>query len=180
MSFATSSADSTPLDARVIQSSARVYRRGSSTAYDDASEFSYDLNHGTNSTLPNDTDFKPVESNIPVHTERKLSQTCHKDETFAAIDSGPGVARASTDNPISTKDAVAKRRNSVLTTTAGTSNSTASGAGSKPLPKPSRRATGSLGLDERPKVSAFSETSSSTQPELFFSGGLPDTTSSNK
>lgn len=173
------SANVTPLDAKVISSSTRVHSSDPTDAADSSSVFSYDLKHDTNSTLPEDTDFAPVESNVPVDIERRLTQTNHKEDATAAIASGPGVARAPTDDAsVPAHEALAKRRDSVLAATVGGADAVSSGPGSEPRRKPSRKPTGSYGLDDSTK--SLSSDSQSGGTGLFFSGGLPDTTSSGK
>lgn len=170
--MSSTSADMSPLDAKIISSSTRVY--GDSSNQESSSVFSYDLRQKTNSTLPSDADFTPVDANIPVDTERRLTQTHHKDDVAAAISSGPGVARTTEDdNSIPPEQAVAKRRDSVLAATAGGADGLTSGPGSEPRRKPSRKPTGSYGVAPMTEDTGASESSG-----LFFSGGLPDTTSS--
>lgn len=126
---------------------------------DNDSVFSYDLKHETHSTLPEDKDFKPIGADIPVHVERKLTMTNHKDEDF---EGGIGVARHPDDVIEDPKQAIQRRRSSVSTKAMPRRQSTLS-----------RRATGSFGVDELKPLSSTTE-----QPGLFFAGGLPDTTSS--
>lgn len=144
---------------------------------DDSSVFSYDLKKGTHSTLPYDQDFEPVQSGIPVSVERRLTQTNHKDEALAALTSGIGVARGVNDGtgseavpqtPSDPHEAIAQRRNSVLSSTGGLQR------------RPSRRPTGSFGVEDglAPLTPADDPTSKSGAAPLFFSGGLPQTTSS--
>lgn len=127
---------------------------------DNSSVFSYDLKRETHSTLPEDKDFKPIGADIPVHVERRLTMTHHKDEE---IDGGIGVARHPNDDV--TEDpqrALQRRRSSVATANPkGRHQSTLS-----------RKATGSFGVDDLKPLST------NEQPGLFFEGGLPDTTSS--
>ncbi|CAN6624745.1 hypothetical protein TRVA0_010S00606 [Trichomonascus vanleenenianus] len=124
-------------------------------ADDNASVFSYDIEHKTASTFPEDKDFKPVDADIPVEVERKLTMTSHKDED--TVESGIGVARkSSTDEDV--KEQVAKRRGSVA------SNSSRG--------PPSRKATGSYGTGDDLKPLTVG---GGDQP-LFFANGLPETT----
>ena len=118
----------------------------------------------THSTLPDDKNFKPVNSDTPVHLERRLTQTNHKDELN--FEGGIGVARGP-DEPADGdhKSAVMRRRSSVAST--------------KSVPRRgstlSRRATGSFGITDDLKPLS----STTDQPQgLFFAGGLPETTSS--
>lgn len=142
---------------------------------DISSVFSYDLKKGTHSTLPYDTDFQPVGADIPVNVERRLTQTHHKDEAAAALTSGPGVARNPT-NPDEFNEppeqALLKRRDSI-------NPSGGQGADTnKPSRKLSRRATGSFGVDDglKPLTSVKPE----SEGGLFFSDGLPQTTSGSR
>lgn len=128
------------------------------------SMFSYDLKKETHSTLPDDKDFKPINSDTPVHIERKLTQTQHKDED---VDGGIGVARNPLDDaPVDPKEALQQRRSSII-------------SGGKPVryaSTSSRKATGSYGMSDEIKPL----TSKNDEEALFFAGGLPDTTSGGK
>ncbi|VVT43778.1 uncharacterized protein SAPINGB_P000141 [Magnusiomyces paraingens] len=138
---------------------------------DDSSVFSYDLKHPTNSTLPNDKNFAPVDSDLPIQLERRLTQTNHKEEAIAALHSGIGVARGPESSNVSVQEAVAKRRDSVLATTE---------TGTSPLQRrPSRQATGSFGVDDLKPLTGIGAANDGGEPSgLFFAGGLPQTTSS--
>jgi hypothetical protein len=129
---------------------------------DSSSLFSYDLKKETHSTLPADHDFKPVDADIPVHLERELTQTHHKDENPLAVGTGIGVAQLPNETGISDpREAVARRRSSVNT---------------PPNRRPSRKATGSFGVE--PLTSMENQQQANTG--LFFVGGLPSTTSSGE
>lgn len=137
---------------------------------DDASSvFSYDLKHETNSTLPYDTEFEPVHANIPVHMERRLTQTNHKEEALAALHSGIGVARGPEDDKnVPAQEAVIKRRDSVISSAAG---------GEPQLQRrPSRKPTGSYGVEDG--LQPLTSPAAAAPGGLFFAGGLPQTTSS--
>lgn len=130
---------------------------------DNSSVFSYDLKKETHSTLPDDTNFKPINSDTPVFLERRLTMTNHKDEPNS--EGGIGVARGPDDSAeLDHKTAIMRRRSSVASTKSGPRrNSTLS-----------RKATGSYGMDDLRPLTTTSE-----QPQnLFFASGLPDTTSS--
>lgn len=126
---------------------------------DDSSLFSYDLKKETHSTLPNDKDFKPINSDTPVNIERKLTQTQHKEQT--TYEAGPGVARAPNDPiPNDHQEAITRRRSSMMSNRSG----------------PQRQATGSFGMAD--DLKPLSSTNDQQPQGLFFAGGLPDTTSS--
>lgn len=139
-----------------------VVPRGERTQTDEdaSSLFSYDLKKETHSTLPYDKDFKPVSHDTPVHLERRLTQTQHKDEVV--LDGGIGVARNPNEPaPADTKDAILRRRSSVASNRS----------------QPQRKATGSYGIpDDLKPLSAAA--GAEQQPGLFFADGLPNTTSS--
>lgn len=127
------------------------------TAVDDQdSVFSYDLTHSA-STYVNDKDFKPVEADVPVNVERRLTQTRHKEE-----DPAPGIGVARTDSVSEDAETLLNRRRSSV-------------ASAKR--RPSRRATGSYGTTDelKPLTSATSADNAEPAP-LFFANGLPSTT----
>lgn len=123
---------------------------------DNDSVFSYDLEHGTTSTLPHDKDFKPVDADLPVQVERRLTQTSHKNEETYGI----GVARSqSMDGSEDMGAEVARRRSSVASRER----------------RPSRRATGSYGTEELKPLTS-TEGNGNAPTKLFFADGLPTTT----
>lgn len=125
---------------------------------DTGSVFSYDLKKETNSTLPDDHDFKPIDAHISVSLERKLTETHHKDEDPLVTGMGIGVAQLPAEaGATNHREAVARRRSSVTV---------------PPIRRPSRKATGSLGVEP------LSSTDQPQDQSLFFAGGLPSTTSS--
>ncbi|KAF5094470.1 hypothetical protein D0Z00_003517 [Geotrichum galactomycetum] len=129
---------------------------------DNSSLFSYDLKKETHSTLPADYDFKPVDADIPVNLERKLTQTHHKDENPLLDGTGIGVAQLPSETGVSDpREAVARRRSSVT---------------APPNRRPSRKATGSFGVEPLTSLEPQPQASA----DLFFAGGLPSTTSSGE
>lgn len=139
---------------------ADIARTWSPVRSGNSSLFSYDLKKETHSTLPADHDFKPVEADIPVSVERKLTETHHKEENPIADGTGIGVAQLPDEIATeSNREAVARRRSSVT---------------APPNRRPSRKATGSFGVEPLTTIE--------NQPQegggLFFAGGLPSTTSS--
>lgn len=133
----------------------------SSTAIDDAaSVFSYDLKHNA-STFHDDTDFKPVDHDIPVQLERRLTQS-HRQEEEGPL-AGIGVPRLPDEAAEDPQQVLMKRKDSVIS--------------QKGKRTPSRRATGSFGGHEelRP-LSALDSSNQSAEPPLFFANGLPQTT----
>ncbi|ANB11711.1 Slm1p [Sugiyamaella lignohabitans] len=130
----------------------------SDTAVDDqASVFTYDLTH-TAATLPDDKDFKPVGSEIPVHIERRLTATRHKEEEIEGT--GIGIARHPDEAQESEEALISRRRSSVA-------------SHKRPQRAPSRKATGSYGTDE---LKPLSPVEASEPAPLFFANGLPSTT----
>lgn len=127
------------------------YNTSETAVADDTSVFSYDLNH-THSTYHDDKDFKPVNSDVPVEVERRLTQTSHKMEDPRGI----GVARKSTQEEADIESAINERRASVKSVER----------------KPSRKPTKSFGTEDLKPLT------SGEQPNtgLFFSNGLPETT----
>lgn len=126
------------------------------TGDDSSSVFSYDLKKETHSTLPSDKNFKPINADTPVHIERRLTQTQHKDENN--IEGGIGVAiNPNEPAPSDQREALSRRRSSIASNRSG----------------PQRRATGSFGMADGLKPLS----SGNNEQGLFFAGGLPDTTS---
>lgn len=140
------------------------------------SVFSYDLKKETHSTLPDDRDFKPVNSDIPVHLERRLTVTDHKNEDIDGA--GIGVARHPHENaPKDPKEALLHRRSSVLSGTGA--------AAGKPVragSQLSRSATGSYGVsgEDGAALKGLTSVTNAEDQGLFFAGGLPDTTTGAK
>jgi hypothetical protein len=133
-------------------------RNNSETAVDDQeSVFSYDLTH-TAATLPQDKDFVPVESDVPVDIERQLTQTKHKEEMDEAV--GIGVARQPDEADEPYENLMTRRRSSV--------------ASKQSRGPPSRRATLSYGTEELKPLSTGDQ---SEPAPMFFANGLPTTTS---
>jgi hypothetical protein len=129
---------------------------GHATAVDTDSVFSYDLKH-TASTYKDDTDFEPVESHIPVHVERRLTMTHHKDEDPGE---GIGVARTNSLGEEDPETLLIRRRSSVVS--------------SKRRGPPSRRATGSFGTTD--ELKPLTNANGDEPAPLFFANGLPSTT----
>ncbi|KAA8916969.1 hypothetical protein TRICI_000867 [Trichomonascus ciferrii] len=130
------------------------YNTSETAVADDTSVFSYDLNH-THSTYHDDKDFKPVNSDVPVEVERRLTQTSHKMEDPRGI----GVARKSTQEEADMESAIQQRRASVKSVER----------------KPSRKPTKSFGTEDlKPLTSSDNQQQPNTG--LFFSNGLPETT----
>lgn len=122
---------------------------------DNSSVFSYDLSHDA-STYTNDSEFKPVGSDIPPHVERRLTDTHHKDERPDMSSAGIGAARTEHETELEPHQHIERRRSSVSVKR-----------------RSSRKATGSFGGDEE----LGGLTSGPGQPGLFFDQGLPTTTS---
>lgn len=124
--------------------------------------FEYDAeNPDAGNTLRNEKEeFAPVDSTLPVHVERRLTMSNHKDDEPAH-----NAPRDHTEVDSDSKEIVDRQRKFSVSSTG------------KRGP-PSRRATGSYGTTD--DLKPLAEANSENKGSLFFANGLPDTTSGAK